>query len=75
MSYWIDVKGQANLIIYSDKIPRKGESIVLGPETFPGQEEELVFEVSDIVYNLDGHRLAKEMPIVVVEPVVKSNKT
>ncbi len=75
VSYWIDVKGQANLIIYSDKIPRRGEVIVIGPETYPGQEEELSFKVSEIIYNLDGHRLAKEMPIVVVESFGRIDKT
>jgi len=68
MSYWVDIKGQANLIIYSEKTPRVGEQIILAHDSFPGQEEELKFKVVNIVYNLGGHRLTKEMPIVVLEP-------
>ena len=69
MSYWLDIKGQANVIIHSEKTPRVGEVVVLGPLTFPEQEDEIEFNVINVIYRLDGQRLKKEMPVVVLKPI------
>jgi hypothetical protein len=68
MSYWIDIRGQTDLFIYSEKVPRIGERIVIAHDSFLGQDGELRFRVVDVVYDIVGQRLIKEMPVVVVEP-------
>ncbi len=69
MSYFIDIKGQYNVIAYSNFIPRIGETVTLGPDSFPGQEDEIEYRVTDVIYKLDGFRLFKEMPTIILDPV------
>ena len=69
MSYWIDIKGQYNVIVYGNFIPRIGELVTLGPESFPGQEDGIEYRVTDVIYTLDGFRLVKEMPTIILDPI------
>ena len=52
MGYLVDILGQNNLHINSDKIPRIGELVQFIPATFDGQEEKLEYRVKDVIYTL-----------------------
>ena len=52
MGYLVDVLGQNNLHIDSDRIPRIGELVQFIPETFDGQEAKLEYRVKDVIYTL-----------------------
>jgi len=68
MSFWVDLVGHKNIRINSELIPRIGELIVLGPDTFPGQETELKFRVTDVVYHIEGYLSLETGPTVILEP-------
>jgi hypothetical protein len=68
MGYWIDVKGHPNLLIKDEVIPKLGESITLVADTLEGQEEDLIFNVNQVMHVL-GHGFIKGPPLVILEPV------
>jgi hypothetical protein len=67
MSYWLDIKGHSDLCIKSESVPRIGETVILSPETFSGQEEELRYKVIDVVYPISGIVLSQESPLVIIK--------
>ncbi len=66
MSYWIDIKGHPNYKINSDLIPRLGEVLVLGPDTFEGQEGDLTYNVVEIVHRIEAGLPAIESPLLIL---------
>jgi hypothetical protein len=68
LAYFIDIKGQADIHINSNDIPRIDETVILSPHTFDGQEEELHFRVAEVVHTL-GRGFIKEIPIIMLEPI------
>jgi hypothetical protein len=67
MGYLIDILGHTNMHIASDHIPRVGETVVLYPDTFGGQEGKLFFKVKEVTYSL-GRGILQELPIVMLTP-------
>jgi hypothetical protein len=67
MSYLIDIKGHTNMHIDSEQVPRVGETVILSPDTFIGQEGKLYFEVKQVTYSL-GRGIIEELPIVMLLP-------
>ncbi len=70
MGYLIDIKGHTNMHIKSENIPRVGETVILFPDTFEGQEGKLYFEVKKVTYSL-GRGIEEELPIVMLVPIPK----
>ena len=70
MGYLVDILGQNNLHINSDRIPRIGELVQFIPETFEGQEEKLEYRVKDVRYTL-GKGFESDVPILIL---VSENK-
>ncbi len=75
MGYLIDIKGHSNMHIESDYVPKVGETIILFPDTFEGQEGKLYFEVKNVTHSL-GRGIVQELPIVLLTPqrMVSSNR-
>jgi hypothetical protein len=67
MGYLIDIKGHSNMHIASDQVPRVGESVLLYPDTFDGQEDKLYFVVKNVTYSL-GRGSVAELPLVMLIP-------
>jgi hypothetical protein len=67
MGYLIDVLGHTNMHIENDQVPRVGETVVLYPDTFEGQEGKLFFKVKEVTYSL-GRGIVQELPIVMLTP-------
>ncbi len=67
MAYLIDVLGHTNMHFDSEQVPRVGETVILFPDTFEGQEGKLYFEVKEVTYSL-GRGIVKELPIVMLTP-------
>ena len=65
MGYLVDILGQNNLHINSEKIPRVGELVQFIPETFDGQEEQLEYRVKDVIYTL-GKGFESDVPTVIL---------
>ncbi|NQV41556.1 MAG: hypothetical protein HQ506_04300 [Candidatus Marinimicrobia bacterium] len=65
MGYLVDILGQNNLHINSDKIPRIGELVQFIPETFDGQEGKLEYRVKDVIYTL-GKGFESDVPTVIL---------
>jgi hypothetical protein len=70
MGYLVDILGQNNLHINSEKIPRIGELVQFIPETFDGQEGKLGYRVKDVRYTL-GKGFESDVPILIL---VSENK-
>ena len=68
MSYWISVKGNKNIRIDDNFVPRIGETVLLLPDTFEGQEEELKFRVIDVIYTVGRFGSPKETPLLILGP-------
>ena len=67
MGYLIDIKSHTNMHIESEQVPRVGETVILFPDTFEGQEGKLNYEVKDVTYSL-GRGIVQELPIVMLIP-------
>jgi hypothetical protein len=65
MDYLVDILGQNNLHINSDRIPRIGELVQFIPETFEGQEGKLEYRVKSVVYTL-GKGFESDVPTVIL---------
>ncbi len=74
MSYWVDIKGHPNYKVNCDIIPRMGEAVILGPETFEGQEGNLCYRVVDISHRVEAAYPGFESPLVVLEPLLDEKK-
>ena len=68
MGYLIDIKGHTNMHIDSEQVPRVGETVILFPDTFDGQEGKLCFEVKEVTYSF-GRGIVEELPIVMLIPI------
>ncbi len=68
MGYLIDIQGHKNMLIESDQVPRVGESVLLSPDTFEGQEETIRFRVIDVMHTV-GPGYVKEIPVVLLDPI------
>ena len=66
MSSWISVKGNQNIRVDDNFVPRIGETVLVVADTFYGQEEELKFQVIDVVYSIGRFGSPKETPLVVL---------
>jgi hypothetical protein len=68
MAFFLDIKGQSNIYITDDDIPRIGESIKLIADTLDGQEGALQFIVTEVIYTF-GPGYVTELPVVILEAV------
>ena len=50
------------------KSPRIGESVLLSPVSFEGQEETIRFRVIDVMHTV-GPGYVKEIPVVLLDPI------
>jgi hypothetical protein len=66
MSYWVDIKGHPNFRVNCEYLPRVGENFVMGPDTFEGQEDELVYSVVSVMHRIELGISAQESPLVVL---------
>ncbi len=66
ITYWIRVKGNQNIRVDDNFVPRIGETVLVVADTFYGQEEELKFRVVDVIYSVGRFGSPKETPLVVL---------
>lgn len=67
MSYWVDIKGHPNFKVNSEYLPRVGETFIIGPDTFEGQEGSLTYHVVDVQHRIELGVVSLESPLVILE--------
>ncbi len=73
MSYWVDIKGHPNFKVNSDYLPRVGETFIIGPDTFEGQEGDLAYEVLCVYHRIELGLPSDESPLIVLESRLNPN--
>jgi hypothetical protein len=73
MSYWVDIMGHPNFKVISEYLPRAGETVIIGPDTFEGQEGNLTYHVVCVQHRIELGVIGLESPLVILEGQLGSN--